>query len=154
MSQKELPAVPEAILSKFMWRGQGRGWITSEIMLESVQKVFIPEIVKRRKEAGLPDDAPALLLMDGHASHRTLELHAALAAAHIDLRHFVPHASHVMQPLDLVLFGAYKAQLKSVCCFSLFSVFHFLLTASLSESSSCWERTFLWQQRPTDATST
>ena len=112
MSQKELPAIPEHVKAKFMWRGQAKGWVTSEIMQESIDKVFIPEVEARRSKLSLPVTSPALLVMDGHKSHDTEKLRASLAAHHITLRLFVPHASHIMQPLDLVLFFKFKTLLR------------------------------------------
>ena len=74
--------------------------------------MFIPEIKQRRLNLQLPEDAPAILFMGGHKSHNTEKLRATLAAHHIALWLFVPHASHIMQPLDLVLFFLYKSLLR------------------------------------------
>jgi len=113
VNTKGLPAVEEAILKKFIWRGAAKGWISNEIMLESIRDGFIPEIESRRKRLGLPPTEPAILHMDGHRSHNTEELRALLAAHYITLRLFVPHASHIQQPLDLVIFFKYKKLLQS-----------------------------------------
>lgn len=112
VSSKGLPPVEPSLIKHFIWRGQAKGWVTNEIMLESIKKVFIPEIVRRREELGLPRDAPAVLHMDGHRSHNTAELKQVLADNHITLRLFVPHTSHIQQLLDLVIFGKFKKLLK------------------------------------------
>lgn len=113
VSGKDLPPVPDHILSAFSWRGQAKGWVTNEIMFEAIQKTFIPEVNRRRAELDDPN-AAAILFMDGHKSHQTTELKKILEKNNIILLLFVPHASHIMQPLDLVLFGKFKALLRSV----------------------------------------
>jgi hypothetical protein len=120
-----LPAVPEDILKAFSWRGQARGWVTNAIMQEAIGKTFVQEIIRRRQAKPGLAIAPAILFMGGHVSHVTNTIKMMLAAHNIHLRIFVPHCSHIQQPLDLVLFGKYKAILRSVC-FSLFSFSFFL----------------------------
>lgn len=88
-------------------------------MKEAIEKTLIPEIERRRLAKLELANAPAILFMDGHPSHTTDEIKDMLAAHNIYLRIFVPHCSHIQQPLDLVLFGKYKSALRTVCvCFS------------------------------------
>lgn len=84
---------------------------------------FIPEIDRRRKEWKLPETERALLLMDGHKAHDNDEVRQLLAQHHIDVEFFLPHATHLMQPLDVVLFRILKAELRKV--FSFFQFFPF-----------------------------
>lgn len=51
------------------WVGQESGWITGDILCDWAEKCFLPAIKKRRLLLEKnPEDAPALLLMDGHGS--------------------------------------------------------------------------------------
>jgi len=124
----ELPAVDKALLDKFVWRGQSKGWVTSEIFFESLSTTFLDEITRRRQMIGDPS-APALLVMDGHKSHTTDAVKEFCAKHNIELEIFVPHASHIQQPLDLVFFAVYKRVLTSVCE-NIYSLLVSLLTVS------------------------
>lgn len=116
ISSEGLPPVDASIINKFIWRGQHKGWVTSEIMIESVRNVLIPEIKMRREKLGQPA-APCVLHLDGHKSHTTDDLKKLLKENNITLRLFVAHASHIQQPLDLVMFFKYKKLMKSVSKF-------------------------------------
>ena len=61
-----------------------------------------------------PTDARAVLFLDGHSSHVTPELMKALEEDHIDHILFVPHARHIQQPLDLVLYAKFKKDLLAI----------------------------------------
>ena len=93
------------------FHGQEKGWINDVIMLDIIRSVFIPEIERRRKLMGQPN-APAVLMWDGHGSHTREEINQLLAKHNIDSVLFIAHASHILQPLDLVIFHCFKATLK------------------------------------------
>ena len=75
------------------------------------EKTFIPAVKARRVLFGLPDRW-ALLLVDGHKSRLSEKAVKALTDAKIQMLLFVPHASHVGQPLDLVIFAGFQADQK------------------------------------------
>jgi len=105
--------VPDEMVNAYAWSGQDAGWITAEIFNSYIQKVYIPELNKKRAAEKKPD-ARALLFVDGHSSRRdpaTLEL---LRAANVDVITFVAHASHLLQPLDRWLFLLFKSQLSTL----------------------------------------
>ena len=113
------------ILKAFDCHGQKKGWVSTEIMKDIIEKVFVPGVIAKRSELEVSPDAPAVLLWDGHVSHQTEEVVALLARHHITSVLFVPHASHLMQPLDLGIFRVYKSAIREVCClfFCFFKMF-------------------------------
>ena len=54
-------------------------------------------------------ERPVLLFMDGHSSHFSLESATFCAAQGILLYCLPPHASHILQPLDVGVFSSLKA---------------------------------------------
>jgi len=111
---KEMPDIDPAIADAFSWRGQSKGWITNEIFSELTEKIIIPEYVRRRAKHNFDADRRGCLLLDGHASHMTEAVRIKLEAAHIDLKVFHPHASHINQPLDLECFMLMKKDMAKV----------------------------------------
>jgi hypothetical protein len=57
------------------------------------------------------DEKRRLLILDGHGSHLTARFIAFCLDAHIDLVCLPPHTSHILQPLDVSLFGPLKRAL-------------------------------------------
>lgn len=70
--------------------------------MEWLKTVFIPQTVPRDPLE------PRLLILDGHGSHETLEFMWECYLANIYLLFLPPHTSHVLQPLDLMVFAALK----------------------------------------------
>ena len=58
-----------------------------------------------QKKAG---NQPRLLIMDGHSSHITGDLIALCMQKNIDLLILPPHCSHLLQPLDVGVYGPLK----------------------------------------------
>ncbi|KAJ3552019.1 hypothetical protein NPX13_g11219 [Xylaria arbuscula] len=84
------------------WDYQKKGWTDDSIGLEWVQKVFIP--------LTRPDDPSEarLLILDGHGSHITVDFMWECYQNNIQLLYLPPHASHVLQPLDVAVFSPLK----------------------------------------------
>jgi hypothetical protein len=86
-----------------------KGWTSDEIGLEWLREVFIP--------SSKPEKAneKRLLILDGHGSHATGEFMRLCVANRIQLVYLPPHTTHVLQPLDIAIFGplkrAYQTQL-------------------------------------------
>jgi len=76
------------------------GWIDSEVFNQWLENVFIPGVEARNVKK------PVLLLIDGHSSHVTLKASDTCVQHGIELYCLLEHASHVIQPLDLRLFGS------------------------------------------------
>lgn len=58
--------------------------------------------------SGLDDGKPHVLILDGHASHVTLDGLKFAVDNNIDLFQLPSHSSHVTQPLDVCAFGIFK----------------------------------------------
>lgn len=131
---KELPSFSDkSLYDNIDILGQEKGWVTSATMLDIITKVikwqtvniehffsqqlpsqvFVPEIALRRQRLG-QQDAPAILFWDGHTAHETEEIKGVLKEHNIISRLFLPHATHILQPLDLVIFPKFKKALKKV----------------------------------------
>ena len=78
------------------------GWTTNDTGLEWLKKVFIPQT--RPQD---PSEA-RLLVLDGHGSHESTEFMWECFQNNIHLLFLPPHTSHVLQPLDLAVFGPLK----------------------------------------------
>ncbi|XP_053960488.1 uncharacterized protein LOC128864756 [Anastrepha ludens] len=83
------------------------GWMTSIEYLK-----FMLHFIKH---ANASKNSPTLLLLDNHVSHLSVEA-IDLAIAHgITIVSFPPHCSHRMQPLDVSVFGPFKAMFHNQC---------------------------------------
>ncbi|GFO44056.1 tigger transposable element-derived protein 6-like protein [Plakobranchus ocellatus] len=77
------------------------GWITAPIFLKWLEECFIPAVK--------PLPKPVLLLVDGHPSHTSMvEITEICLENQVMLFCLLPHASHLIQPLDQALFGSLK----------------------------------------------
>ena len=88
-----------------MFRGQKSGWMTKDIYLDWFQSQFLKFAPKSR---------PLILLFDGLKSHITLDLIECAEKNKIILYCLPPHSSHVLQPLDVSVFGPLKSGWKRV----------------------------------------
>ncbi|XP_059139407.1 uncharacterized protein LOC131927669 [Physella acuta] len=78
------------------------GWINAGIFHSWLRDSFIPSVQNVKK--------PVLLLVDGHTSHTSqLETSELCSDNDIILYCLLANASHLMQPLDQVFFGAIKS---------------------------------------------
>ena len=76
------------------------GWVDSELFQTWLTKLFIKHAVSQR---------PLLLLVDGHKSHVTLDVIDICRENNIVLFCLPPHTTHALQPLDVSVFKALKA---------------------------------------------
>jgi len=83
------------------------GWMDSELFVEWLKTVFIPDINTRQVKR------PVILLVDGHKTHMSLEASDTCNENNIILYCLLEHASHLMQPCDLQLFGVLKETWKT-----------------------------------------
>jgi DDE superfamily endonuclease/helix-turn-helix, Psq domain len=80
------------------------GWMNAELYLE---------VLKHIKAHTNPSvDNKILLLIDNHESHISLPAIQYCLENGIELLSFPPHCSHKMQPLDVAVFGPFKASFK------------------------------------------
>ncbi|KAI8437006.1 hypothetical protein MSG28_010406 [Choristoneura fumiferana] len=81
------------------------GWINSGIFLEVLKHI--------QKKSSCSKDNPILLLVDNHESHVTIEAVDYARDNGIVYLSFPPHTTHRLQPLDVGIFGPFKAKLKT-----------------------------------------
>ena len=107
------PEIDEDFLQTYpntVFCGQPSGWISSEILENYLTKTVIGHFDVQRQKPGASHRG--LLLVDGHASRINHRLWQTFKDHDIDVMTFVSHASHVLQPLDLCVFGAFKSRLR------------------------------------------
>jgi len=94
--------IPPNAPKEWCFSTSSSGWSSNSHGFEWLRKVFEPE---SRKVAG---DLPRLLIMDGHSSHITGNLIALCIENNIDILILPPHCSHLLQPLDVGVYGPLK----------------------------------------------
>lgn len=81
------------------------GWITEECFLEAL-KHFVNNVKPTKKE-------PALIILDNHRTHITINVILFARQNHLIILTFPPHCSHRLQPLDVTVFGPFKARYRA-----------------------------------------
>lgn len=76
------------------------GWMNSATFLK-----FLDQFIMHLHAS---PDKPALLILDGHASHLNIEVLDKATEKGITMISLPPHCSHRLQPLDVGVFGAFK----------------------------------------------
>lgn len=94
--------IPENTPANWRFSTSNSGWTSNSHGFEWLQTVFEPESRQKSK------DKPRLLIADGHASHITANMIALCMENNIDLLILPPHCSHLLQPLDVGVFGPMK----------------------------------------------
>ena len=79
------------------------GWINEGIFLSFLRDIFIPHVEKEQIKK------PVILYVDGHTSHKSLEVSEMCSQNGIILYCLKAHASHLIQPLDQAVFSPMKA---------------------------------------------
>ncbi len=83
-----------------------KGWTSDDIAVRWLNTVFIPQ-------TWVPRNRSRLLIVDGHGSHITDDFIYGCFNSNIYLLFLSPHASYVLQPLDLSVFGPIKAHYRT-----------------------------------------
>jgi hypothetical protein len=78
------------------------GWITNELGIQWIREIFNKHTVHRTK------GTHRLLILDGHASHKTPEFDRYCMENSIIPLYMPPHSSHLLQPLDVGCFSPLK----------------------------------------------
>ncbi|RAL61711.1 hypothetical protein DID88_002779 [Monilinia fructigena] len=94
--------IPKDTPQSWQFSTSANGWTSNIHGLEWLKRVFEPE---SKKVSG---DRPRLLIMDGHSSHITGSFIAFCIEKDIDLLILPPHCSHLLQPLDIAVYGPMK----------------------------------------------
>ena len=77
------------------------GWISADCFFEWLANIFYPRV---RSKVNFP----IIIFMDGHSSHINLAVSSFCREKGIILYCFPPHASHILQPLDVSVYGPLK----------------------------------------------
>ena len=84
------------------------GWMDASNFDQWFGKLFIPSV------RHLLSTGPVVLFVDGHHSHLTLQLIQHARRDGIQLFCMPPHVTHVMQPLDVGVYGPIKKEWKAI----------------------------------------
>jgi hypothetical protein len=96
--------IPDSTPPDWTFTTSNKGWTNDSIGYEWLTTSFEPFIRYFR-------NSRYLLLIDGHSSHLTERFIGFCITKNIDLFCLPPHSSHLMQPLDLSIFGPLKTAL-------------------------------------------
>ena len=88
-----------------MYSVSDNGWMESANFLQWFEKMFLPAVRHM---------SPVILFFDGHHSHLTLRLIEVVRSSYIHLICFPPHVTHILQPLDVEVFGPLKSSWRTV----------------------------------------
>ena len=107
MKYKRVPATLYSSLpNNFFIGASDNGWMTAELFYEYIANRFYPWIVKTKIKL------PVILYLDGHVSHLSEPLSKFCHENKIHLIALPPNATHIMQPLDVSFFAAFKSMYK------------------------------------------
>lgn len=95
----------------YNWAGQKEGWITEHLFEQWVRLVFIPHLEKIRENKDMWDE-PALLFLDGHSSRSSPQALEWLSLNNVVTVTIPGHTSHILQPMDTGINGAFKNALR------------------------------------------
>ncbi|KAH7816165.1 uncharacterized protein MONOS_13679 [Monocercomonoides exilis] len=99
----KLPKEMRVLLSAFIdvWDNND-GWMTESIFQRYAEEVLLTGIIERRKIL-MKTNERCLLLLDSHSSRAQPDIWQKFADNNIDVVTFIPHSSHITQPLDCAL---------------------------------------------------
>ncbi|KAF1932963.1 DDE-domain-containing protein [Didymella exigua CBS 183.55] len=97
---------PAQGVPNWLYTTSENGWTSNSIGSEWLQRIFIPNTTP--SQGGW-----RLLLLDGHGSHTPIDFMWTCRQHQIYLLYLPPHASHILQPLDLAPFSVVKTHYRS-----------------------------------------
>ena len=80
------------------------GWMETANFHEWFVKLFLPAVSDMLKTG------PVLLFLDGHKSHEAIDLLEIAKSKGVIMYMLPPHTTHILQPLDVGVFGPLKQQ--------------------------------------------
>ena len=84
------------------------GWMETKNFLDWFKKGFLPAVRHLLKTG------PVVLFFDGHSSHLALNLLRVARSESVDLYTLPSHTSHILQPLDVAVYGPMKAAWREI----------------------------------------
>ncbi|KAF1926399.1 DDE-domain-containing protein, partial [Didymella exigua CBS 183.55] len=97
---------PAQGVPNWLYTTSENGWTSNSIGSEWLQRIFIPNTTPSQGRW-------RLLLLDGHGSHTPIDFMWTCRRHQIYLLYLPPHASHVLQPLDLAPFSVVKTHYRT-----------------------------------------
>ncbi|ODQ70295.1 hypothetical protein LIPSTDRAFT_333558 [Lipomyces starkeyi NRRL Y-11557] len=97
--------IPNEVLDKWFFSANTKGWTSNLHGLEWLKRVFEPAT------RATANGQQRLLICDGHDSHISGSFIAHCLQNRITLLILPPHTSHLLQPLDVAIFGPLKKRL-------------------------------------------
>ncbi|KAK9716927.1 DDE superfamily endonuclease [Popillia japonica] len=86
---------------------QPNGWMNAELFLKQMH-LFV-------KYSNPTTDNAVLLILDGHASHKELDVIEFARNNHIHMLSTPPHTTHKLQPLDRTFMKPFKSAYNDAC---------------------------------------
>lgn len=110
---KQLPTYFDDLVKtgKIMVSGQKKGWI-NDVSFQEYMMEFVKWVGEYRKTLGLPSDAKFVLFGDSHQTRKDADLMLHLKNNNIIFVTFPSHTTHILQPLDVGVFGVFKQLLR------------------------------------------
>ena len=99
--------IPQSLTSNWSFSASMNGWTSNSLGLAWLEDVFEP--ATRNKAKG----KTRLLICDGHDSHISGYFISYCMENNIHILLLPPHTSHILQPLDVAIFGPLKKVLTS-----------------------------------------
>lgn len=91
--------------------GQAQGWVTKENFKE-YSKILVDFVKNHRIRHSLAENEPILFFADSHNSREDPQTLKLLKENFITLLTYPAHCTHVLQPLDVGIFGDFKKYFK------------------------------------------
>jgi hypothetical protein len=86
----------------WLYANSENAWTSNDIGYRWLCDVFLPETQVANETR--------ILLVDGHSSHASPQFMAKCIKNNVKVIYLIPHASHVLQPLDLACFSVIKSR--------------------------------------------
>ena len=97
--------IPKSLNGNWCFGATSKGWTSNHHGVEWLERVFEPSTRQRA------NGRTRLLICDGHDSHISGSFIACCMENNIQLLVLPPHTSHILQPLDVGIFGPLKKAL-------------------------------------------
>ena len=103
---RTLPELPPEVCNYFAISGSDSGWINGIILNAWLTNIFIPHVNNLRMN--MPENSPALLLLDNHSSRESIDIEKIWREHQIMILLLPPNTTHLTQPLDATVNGVLK----------------------------------------------
>lgn len=105
--QRHSPALESDGPRGAIYRCSKNGWITEDLFVD-----WLEHFADFTKPS---ENEPILLILDNHSSHISLKAYEFCKKNNIVMLSLPPHGSHRIQPLDVSIYGPFKAAYKQEC---------------------------------------